>query len=393
MENTYAKLFVTSHPADLLLYKNMVMMIRSVRPCMPVLLLKVNHRYYQTFSLKVYRKYFDEVIELPFITYEKNLLRGMKELKIFKEKLKELGLYLNQFQLVDVVIAHSAWLPTNLLLSFLSTHPRINQILRWDFGNTSYAQTKRDIIKTLYCRMYGIFAKSYKVDALSTRGGKFIDFVYAQHIPGKPLHFIHPLANPSPKKAYELPYPLIRTSQSPKEKEGDIVVVFGDSDIVNFSEYFVDIQELKRKLTSCFQAIRAHHKHALIYYKPHPADNGKHMPGRENLGYYTFESGMNTQEILDSFHTRIKAVYTVHSTSVLFSSFFGIPSYTLYKFLYNDSGIKRFDKFFAKSSSTSSLIFNVSHLDEIGKIDALKKTPHYVDLAHIDKRYLRILNI
>ena len=77
-----AKLFITHHPDDLLLYRNLIVINRSFRKDTPIFLFKVLHTYYSSFDFAPYEKYFDAIIEFPFIGYRKNIVAGLQELKL-----------------------------------------------------------------------------------------------------------------------------------------------------------------------------------------------------------------------------------------------------------------------------------------------------------------------
>lgn len=385
-----AKIFVSHHPSDLLLYKNLIILTKKLMPEAPIILFKVNHRYYKTFDFSPYKSYFDIVEEFPFITYQKNLWQGMREMRQFKERLAQAKTLLEQFDHVDVLIQNSAWLPVNMLLFFFAKANAVKHIFRWDFGMEEHKKTKRGRWRTFYCRLYQtLFGNSYKVHAVSTLKGKFVDFAFSQPVPGQKLTIVSPAGSIKHLAKEELSFPLL-THRTPEKK--DMVVIFGDADILDWKEYVDNRKEAEKKLIAFFERLNVVYRNYSIYYKPHPADE-KLMPGIKKGVYHAFTNGVNTQSILDTYHSRIKAVYTVFSTSAMWSSFFGIPSYVAYRVVYNRVGALRFDHVFTQKSMSSPLIALVRDKEEIGTRDNIKIPIHYVDTQHISEAYRRILTL
>jgi hypothetical protein len=187
----------------------------------------------------------------------------------------------------------------------------------------------------------------------------------------------------------ELPFPIIKRDGAAKK---DMVIIFGNADILTFKEYVDDYKGAKKKLVTFFEELDSIYRDYKIYYKPHPADT-KLMPGIKKGRYHSFTNNVNTQVILDRYYPQIKATYTVFSTSAMWSSFFGIPSYVTYGLVYNHIGIQRFDYVFTQKSIASPLIALVSSKAQIGSIDNLKDSRKYVNLDHIDEPYHRILTL
>lgn len=393
-----AKLFICSHPDSLVLYKNLIQIIRRYDKDIKIVLLKVNHPYFLKFDFEPYRKYFDEIIEFDFIHYEKNFLAGIQKALAFQKKLKRVKFaLLANFETIDLFLYNSTWLPLNTLLYNLSKQKNIKNIIKLILRESEGSGTKINKIKTLMCALYSLPLKCYKVKVMETLGGKFAGFVYTDKTPGIFVKLVSPM-----KKVVSifdqgeekfLPYPVISNSTGAKVKK-DIVIIFGDADIFqDYSEYLPSFQIFVEKLTAFFAAIENKYPNCKLYYKPHPVDKGQIMPGINVPRYDLLDNTTNAERLFDTYHKRIKAVYSFSSTSAIIGSFFGIPSYTFYRYLCNPSGLKKFDISFNQENLESKFLFHISNLKEIGKIDDLEDSKTYIDLENINDIYRKILNI
>lgn len=396
MKSKKAYLFITHHPDQLSLYKAFITIIRAYSKTDPVVLIKVNHPYYKTFNFTPYRRYFDSVIEFPFV-YQKNIFRGIRELALFKTQLLKTEGYLTPFQSIDVFLSHSAWLPINILLYRIHQWKNVRQIYRCMLLDSNLLSQRYDLRRTLFYTLYSLLANlfllgQYRVKAVkSLKGREFVGFLYTQDIPGISVRTVNPaekLMPPMSKGEIVLPYPLVKEKRlSPPKK--DMIVVFGDAGVLaSYPEYVDDERKAVRKLATFFLHFENYYADYKLYYKPHPMDKpGELMSGINPKKYRFFDNTVNTQIILDSFHERIKAVYTFSSTSAIWGSFFGIPSYTIYRYIYNKFGIARFNTLLEQEGVNSKLIFHISRLDQIGKKDDIKIPLHYVDLKNMDRKY------
>ena len=104
---------------------------------------------------------------------------------------------------------------------------------------------------------------------------------------------------------------------------------------------------------------------------------------------------MNGEMILDAYYPKIKAVYSFMSSITTFSSFLGLPSYTFYRYIVNQSGRKRFDSYFEHSHVQLEFVYHISQVNEIGKIDNQKMSKNlpFIDLSNVPETYRALLNI
>lgn len=391
-----AKLFIMHHPGDSLLYKNLIQIIRKYDKDSKIILFKVNHPYFSQFDFKPYRSYFDEIIEFNFINYERNFLKGLWEILIFQKKLKKvMSSLLANFEKIDLFLDFSAYLPINILLYNLSKQRNIKNITRFILIELKHVQTKTDKVKTFLCALYSLPFKCYKVKVISTLSGRWAGFVYANTTPGTILKIVSPIAwLPSIIDAKEenvLPYPVVSENSPVLEK--DIVIIFGNAIITPvYSEYLPNDEIFIRKLTTFFKALENKYSNCQLYYKPHPMDGGQIMPGIDIKKYSLFDDTINAQALFDMYQGRIRAIYTFYSTLVMLGSFFGIPSYTFFRYLCsNPAGIEKFDSMFNQDKRESKFLFHIADLAEIGKIDDLECP--IIDSKNLERIYRKVLNV
>lgn len=392
-----AKIFICHHPVALILYKNLAEIIRENDKDIKIILFKVNHEYFSKFDFAPHKSYYDKVIEFDFVSYKKNLFLGISEVIKFKKKLnKSVSEILGNFDEIDLFLTDSAWLPVNILLYNLSRQKNIKNINKISFFESKGPQTKIDRIKSAWCNLYRLFCRCYKVKVISTKSGKFVNFAYDEDTPGKFIKIISPTSRitevPGWAKKDFFPYP-VSLKNHPHEKK-DMIFVFGDAGIFQFyKEYLPDYETFVKKISLLFSAIEKKYPDCKLYYKPHPSDgNNKVMEGVDLKKYILFDSTIDAPDLLDKFNHRIKAVYALSSFSVVFGSFFSVPSYFFYHYLFDGAGIEKFDSFYNQSNLDSRFICHVSNLSDIGKIDNLKRTNVFSD-KNTSQEYLELLNI
>lgn len=390
-------IFIANHPDQLLFYKNLALIRKTRDPKEHIVLCKIDHLYDPNFDFTPYERYFDRVLKFPRI-YKKNVFTGLKEIIVFKKRLRMLKNIMRQYALHTVTVIDSAWLPVNLLLFSFRKEPLL---YRWSVVATERIHGLRyDARRTWYYRLSAFLCScflmpSYPVDAVGTPGGMFANFHYRKPrtLPGIPLYLTNPCEPLSEKndKTIILPFPILRPSavyERRKENGRKIVIVFGESDfLTHFCEFVPDPQEVLQKLQKFFACLEEYYQEYALYYKPHPADINALMPGITLSRYQRFNPKSNTQMICEALHLKIRATYTISSVSALWSSFFGIPSYTLYPLIFNRDGVKFFDDFFMQDKVKSRLLLSLKHISEIGKIDKRKRPLSYLNLHHLPTAY------
>lgn len=390
-----AKLFICHHPGNLLLYKNLAQIIKQYDKDLQIILFKVNHPYFSKFNFEPYKRHFDQIIEFDFIHYKKNFFKGLWKILIFQKRLKKaIAGSLKNFKEIDLFLDKSTYLPINILLYNLSRQENVKNITKFSLVGSENLPTKVDKVRTFLCALYSLFFKCYKIKALSTLGGRFLNFVYTENTPGTFVKIISPIAN-SPSslddlKENILPYPVIFKHSSVVKK--DMVIVFGKKSIFKDLAESLPIHEIcLEKLTALFNAIANQYSDCELYYKPHPVDKRETMPGIDIEKYSLLDGVLNAQELFDKYQGRIKAVYAFSSSAVIHGSFFGIPSYTFYRYLCNRAGIETFDSLMSQDTLKSKFLFHLSNLNEVGKIDNLK-SPN-INSKMLEKIYRKVLSV
>lgn len=314
------------------MYKNLIRIIRKHDKDIKIILFRVNHPYFLRFNFEPYKEYFDKIIEFDFIHYKKNFLASYWEIFSFQNKLKKVLVWLSKdFKTIDLFLDRSAWLPMNVMLYNLAWQKNIKNITLFTLGQLEGPQTKKDNLKTFLCNLYSLPFKCYKVKAISSLSGKFQGFAYDDNIAGTVVKVVNPSLQISDsfnrKKENILPYPII--AKHLKNAKKDMIIIFGDNNILQcYSEYLPEYKTFIRKMTKFFKALENKYSHYKLYYKSHPTDKDRIMPGISSKKYNLFNNTIDAQTLIDTYQERIKAVYTFSSTSVIQSSFFAIPSYT-----------------------------------------------------------------
>jgi len=391
MKKNNAKLFICQHPGGVSFFKNLSQILKKCDKNIKIILFKINHPYFSKFNFKPYEKYFDEIIEFDFVTYKRNFLVGYWGIFKFIKKLKKTMVNLSRdFETIDLFLENSAWLPVNILLYNLSKEKNVKNIVRFAYGEIKNQQIKRDGFKTFLLRFYSLPFKKYKVIATSTKAGKFVNFVYQDKLPGEIIKIINP-AKEETGDFSTLPYPIF--SNFYPEQKKDIIIIFGCISIPDvYSEYIKDKNIFEEKSRKFFKAMESKYPDCKLYYKPHPADEGNVPFWVKKEKYKIFNDNHSAETIFDLYNQRIRAVYSFSSTSVIAASFFGIPSYTYYRYIYNKAGIETLDSFFELDNIKSKFLYNLSNLEEIGRIDNLER-PKQLDLNNISQRYKQLLKI
>lgn len=393
-----AKLFICHDPNGLFLNKKFVQIIKKYDKDATIILFKVNHPHFSKFDFEPYKECFDKIIEFDFIDYKRNFLIGFWEIFNFHRKLKRTTAnFLRNFEAIDLFLIDSAWLSVNVLLYNLSKEQNIKNIYKTTSSSAHKGSQYRTAkLRTFLCALYSLFFSCYKIKAISTLAGQFANYVYVENVPGIFLKMVNPTIelesipfnNPREKI---LPYPIMSKPLSNVKK--DMIIVFGDSSIFKcYREYFSNEKEYFEKLTTFFQGLENKYPDCELYYKPHPGDGEQLMPGISPQKYRLFDNTMNAQMLIEKFQQRIKAVYTFSSVSVLFASFFGIPSYTFYRYLFSRAGEERFDNIFNEESLKSKFLLHLKGPEDIGKIDYLRNA-NCLDFIWIEKKYREALNI
>jgi len=150
----------------------------------------------------------------------------------------------------------------------------------------------------------------------------------------------------------------------------DLIVIYGDTTTYSCGTYECDLscENYTARLTTFFQSLTSHYTDCRLIYKPHPVDHGQVMAGLENLRLEVYHGDLTSPMHLEENISRIKACYSVASTSLLDSAQMLIPSYSLYRYLqFNSEYPKTF--FENDEAKRNPYLYNIEQTNELGKID------------------------
>ena len=134
-------------------------------------------------------------------------------------------------------------------------------------------------------------------------------------------------------------------------------------------------EERSRRTEDFLRRLAEHYTAQAIVCSPHPLDKGVPVDEMGAVKYTLSDQSLLTQMYLQLNRHRVKACYAVSSTSLLYSSSVGIPSYPLYKYLgYAEDG--NLNIFFdGPAARKNPYLFNIAGLEDIGRIDDLEAEP------------------
>lgn len=382
------RIFIWHHPENIFIFKNLIKIIKDNDPQSKIILFKVNHQYFDNFDFKPFCKYFDEIAEFDFVLYRRNFLKGCIEMIKFKKQMekakKEVLIKLDS---ADLFLFNSGWPPVNLLYRFLAKCPKIKNITKFSTVTVDSKTTKVNIVVTFLCNIYNLLFGGFLIKVLYAKNGEFMDFRYLFKTPGR-IVTIKKIDDCADGKDF-FPFPFF-TEKGSAEKPKNIVFIFGDATFFSDEpEYFPPPEIIAEKLNEIFSAIKDKYKNCKIYYKPHPADQDRIMPGINNKDFIILDNKKNAQILIDENYQSIKAVYTLFSMSVITSAFLGIPSYTFYKIFPDFS---RADGFFSQKEVQSKFLYHISHAKEVGAIDDIKR-PNMEMGSAMYKKFRALLNV
>ncbi|MDD5491140.1 MAG: hypothetical protein PHV60_00465 [bacterium] len=388
--NLPVKIFYCQHPASIIFFKNLAGIIREKdRQCRIILVLSA-HPYFQTFNLKPYVQSFNEIVKLDYVSYRKNIAAGILAAWSLRKRIRQLtqSWSLLYFR-IDLFLMDSAWLPANLFLYYFAYFNRKAHIVRF-FVSLPQKTERTSSARNFLISWYHIFCGGYKVKTIISPAGKFLDLYYQQPVPGEKIIIIAP-GSSSMVSGYEsMSYPAPR---SVSKQVKDMVIVFGDATLFDFySAYLPTEQECRERLKLLFSSLESHYVGGRLFYKPHPGDKGKLMPGPEYSHYQVFTKDMNAETIIDQYQEHILAVYSFASTSSVAASFYRIPAYTYYRYLCNAAGKDKFDRIIGTEYLQSPYLCHLSELKDIGKVDCISNNIENSESADQEK-VNKILNI
>jgi hypothetical protein len=362
--------FVSNHPSDLSFYYNLAKLLLNCNKEIRLILVEIDHPYRNKQNTSFYKTdIYYKIYNLPNVDYEKNVFNGIKKMRIFNRISK--AFFENEVDSIYseyiAILPDSAWFPVNKLIKMMFQKGfKIFRFQNATIGNN----IEFDFLRTLLTKIYTILGSSYSVKSIRYGKLKGADFAYTNvKVPGKIIRIVPPsLFNKDSDEV--MPFPLHKKMSIEGEViEKNIVIFFGD---YLFYEWYKDVLPNKIQYLSItrtlFEQIRILYPDCLLYYKPHPLDNGQVMEGVLESGFEViYDQSLNAEMILDKYFNQVQAVYSIFSTSSLTACMRGINAYVLYQLFIIDNNIKK--KFLDTISN-----YNLVNIKSIDELKLLKRT-------------------
>jgi hypothetical protein len=354
-------LFVSYHPGSLntynLIRENYIGRLNSV-------LLLIKHPYVNADIIEFCNSKFDNVILLPDLSYDPNFFRGFRKLicflKYFQLHTKEIleGTHGRFF----VVSDFSAYLPVNAVLSRLRRSHSCGKAISIREDYTYRVQI--DFLKSFFITMYVLFFRLSPV--------LFDSRIHYRYLK-EPLREVLRIYNPNFQEKKEIGRTKFLPSFLKTERrieDQKTIIIYGDTTVYEAYGSRFSIQEYSEQLKLFFAALYQHYDEFRFVYKPHPQDQ-QLMSELEGIPVEVYRGGLTSQLHLDEIYQEVRACYSVASTSLLYSSFREIPSYTFYNYLGFENEYPRV-YFENDETMKNPFLVNIVRLDQIGGIDLLQ---------------------
>lgn len=364
-----ATIFISYHPQHLVDYANLCKIDggKSLH-----ILIICKHPYLSDAIVDEYSGKFDYTIILPDINYDANIFSGFRSFKKFKKQYSvALEVLIGGVDSYRVVSCCSAWLPVNALLSTLCHKPKFEVLFTVceHVGSSAKINYPRTLITLLYSFLLGLrLAYSDKI----------LGYRYKKNLWDGALRFIGPyekiINNHMNGKKAKICY--IRRSAKPKRQDIRTGMVMFYSDR-NLDAYKSSLREEERhyRITQFILRLAKAYDSCDIICKPHPLDNGRPIDEMQLIRFQLCDQFLLSQLHLQLNIDRVVACYSVASTSLVYSSSIGVPSYSLFKYLgYGEDENLRI-MFDGLNVTQNPFLYNISSLEEIGKIDGIDFAP------------------
>lgn len=364
-----ATIFISYHPQYLVDYVNLCKIDgnRSLH-----ILILCEHNYLSEAIVNEYSGKFDHTIILPDIEYDRNIFAGFLAFRKFKKRytaaidplLRVIGSY-------RVVSCCSAWLPVNTLLMALCHNQKFESLFTIcehivPRGKINYPRT---LITCIYSLMFGLHL---------VYSDRIHGYIYKNNPWGGVLRFIGPweeiIDNSSNDKTAKIFY--IRRPARTKRQgiRTGIVIFYSDRNLDVYKSSFPQ-QERRYRLEQFILRLSKFYASHDIVCKPHPLDKGMPIEEMRLINFQLCDQPLLIQMHLQLNFDRIVACYSVSSTSLLYAASIGVPAYSLFKYLGygEDANLKIF--FDGPKLKQNPFFYNLSVLEEMGRIDNVDIEP------------------
>lgn len=359
---------------------NMARLLKMIDPDYRVEAVIPYHHFLAQMDVREFLDEFDEVWHLPTCDFQRNILQGVLRGRAFKRALRNI-----RFRQHSIFFAFiSVEMSVNLAIQFISERLKPAKIILLTYAKKQIEITKfggrLSRLLTALNQFYSFVLGCYPMRSYVSASGQFM---YREHVSALPFPRVALLENPccgnEARKAdaaapMALPYPVIaRRKEDQTAAPKKFVLFFGDASMAGFFTQ-LNGEFLYEKTAQYAKAIKDYYgkKNIPVFYKPHPFDGEKIMPGCEGAGFDFFKEKINAEMTFSKYHDRLAAVYTVSSHSVLFGSKNGIPSYWAFELCFSDEDLKKSFREVTVQCE-SRLLKSLKSLDEIGSFDDDKR--------------------
>lgn len=359
-----AIIYISYHPGSLVDYE--CLKKRAGSDFISVLIM-CRHSYVSQDIIEMYSGKFDYFILLPDVNYRVNIIRGFLEFsKYMKEFKRGVNKILESIDAFQIVSDYSAYLPVNYILSFLTRQEKCDQLIstRDYYSFDIKIDRKKQMCVWIYTFSFGL----YPVKA-TAEGHYFYIKDFFDTVVKFESRFIKKQKIGEINKGRKPIYRIFRSEIEQVVGEKDTIIVFTASNLRRLGCSLSQL-EYEACLAKFISALADYYKGSKILCKPHPTELGQIMQGFEGIKYEIYDKRITSEMFIEQNATRIKACYTHMSTSVLYPSKQGIPSYTFYKYLKLEN--KYLTEWFeTEEAQQNPFLYNITTIDEIGCIDSV----------------------
>lgn len=375
--------FVSNIEGDFLICAGVSQLIKRVKQNAKTIMLMPEHPRVQN-KMQDYYKCFDEVLILPYVSFNKNLLKGIKECNYFIEEFKKIEIPKeSSIFLFDIYELSELLIYSNLAKNRSKNKLKINCISAFEVFDPNKNDLTLLWLKSMFLSFYSlVYAKkkflNYKTKNTSTPGNLFFKANWDIS-----LCIQEAVSNSSNfKQIYSnLNYPPIFIS---KDNSNDIInrksVISENCFIILVATsipwvYSITAEHYWGQINNLIDYLCSRHEYS-IYVKNHPGFPGESGKWIKNKRVSFIDNQVFSEELYLDYGKYIKGVFGYGSTGLLTASWFGIESINLDQYL-GASGEKlnRVKKFMKLAPDIKSIL-HLENLDEINfrdEVDMNKK--------------------
>ena len=364
MRNIY---YFCNHPYPLVIMESIARICSNNYNGLKNNLIFVKHPYFNNLDYTDFFNVFDEVFHLPWIDYEKNVLKNVRKQRKYTNKLKSIPIEDNS---LIITISYSD-LATNIFCDYVKMGLSSNKIVHFSvYGNfLDVSNGKFNLFQTLFTNLNVFLYGGRYLKVYTNSKGVILDRIYIND-PHEEIKLISYIAsNTEGKSKYPIiSFPVTNLETADGLKNEKIIILFGDSSLIKQYNFNSDLFYQKLNVLGSELIKKYHGQRIKLYYKPHPLDEIK-IPVELRSGLFTlFTERLTAEMIFLKYRSEILAVYSISSLACLTASFMGIPSYVCYNLWgFEDKEIALFNEFFTHANRNAFVKMNT--YEDIGIVD------------------------